>query len=72
MHYYSPGCNASPTCDNGRGGACGGLPACGCDGKVTIACGGYPEPFAYKIPLSSVDGSDLFGSTCDPSADAGH
>ncbi len=72
MHYYSPGCNASPTCDNGSGGACGGLPACGCDGKVIIACEGYRERFAYKIPLSSIDASDLSALSCDPNADAGH
>jgi len=72
MHYYSPGCDASPTCDNGTGGACGGLPACGCDGKVIVACGGYPKPFAYMIPLSSIDASDPSASSCDPNADAGH
>lgn len=67
MHYYSPGCNAKPTCDNGTGGACLTL-ACGCNGKIISGCGDYSEPFAYTIRVSSVDASDL---TCDPTADAG-
>ena len=70
MHYYSPGCNASPTCDNGTGGACFTL-ACGCNGKVLTGCGEYSEPFAYTIPLSSVDASDPSALSCDPNADAG-
>ena len=71
MHYYSPGCNASPTCDNGTGGACFTL-ACGCDGKVLTGCNAYSEPFAYTIPLSSVDASDPSALSCDPNADAGN
>jgi hypothetical protein len=71
MHYYSPGCNASPTCDNGTGGACFSL-ACGCNGKVLTGCGAYPEPFAYTIPVGSVDASDPAALSCDPNADAGH
>ena len=71
MHYDSPGCSASPTCDNGTGGSCLTL-ACGCDGKVVSGCRAYSEPFAYTIPLSSVDASDPSALTCDPNADAGH
>jgi hypothetical protein len=69
MHYYSPGCSASPTCDNGTGGLCLTL-ACGCDGKVVSGCRAYSEPFAYTIPWSSVDASDLSALSCDPNADA--
>jgi hypothetical protein len=71
MHYDSPGCNASPTCDNGTGGACFTL-ACGCDGKVLVGCRAYSEPFAYSIPLSSVDASDPSALSCDPNSDAGN
>ena len=71
MHYHSPGCNASPTCDNGSGGACFGL-ACGCNGKVLTGCGSFSEPFAYTIPVSSVDASDPSKLSCEPTADAGH
>jgi hypothetical protein len=67
MHYYSPGCNASPTCDDGTGGACFTL-ACGCNGKVLVGCGDYSEPFAYTIPVSSVDASDPAALSCDPDA----
>jgi hypothetical protein len=71
MHYASPGCDVSPTCDNGSGGACFSL-ACGCNGKVLTGCGLYSEPFAYTIPVGSVDASDPSALTCDPNADAGH
>jgi hypothetical protein len=71
MHYASPGCNASPICDNGTGGACFSL-ACGCDGKVLTGCGVYSAPWAYTIPVTSVDASDPSALTCDPNADAGH
>ena len=71
MNYYSPGCNASPTCDDGTGGACLTF-ACGCNGIVLTGCGDYSEPFAYTIPVSSLDGSDPAGLSCDPNADAGH
>ena len=72
MHYDSPGCNASPTCDNGTGGACFTL-ACGCNGTVLTGCRAYSEPFAYTIPPGSVDASDPSVLSCDPNAaDAGH
>lgn len=71
MHYYSAGCNAAPTCDDGTGGACFSL-ACGCDGRVLTGCGAYSAPFAYTIPVSSVDASDPSALRCDPNADAGH
>ena len=69
LEYASAGCAASPICTNGSGGACGGT-ACGCDGKVIFGCGLFSEPFAYTIPLSSFDGADPSGMTCDPAAGA--
>jgi hypothetical protein len=61
----------SPICTNGTGGACAQT-VCGCDGKVLIGCGLFPEPFAYTIPLNSFDGADPAGMTCDPTANVGH
>lgn len=69
MHYQTPGCNSSPTCDNGTGGDCFSL-ACGCNGKVLAGCGQYSDPFAYTIPVTAVDASNPAELSCDPDAGA--
>jgi hypothetical protein len=71
LHYFSAGCDAQPTCFNGTGGACFSL-ACGCDGKIIGGCQNeYAVPYAYRISYS-IDASDPYAVTCDPTADAGH
>ena len=61
--YYSAGCDATPRCPNGFGGACAGY-ACSCSGKIIAGCATeFGEPYAYTIPISLNDGGGTHLST---------
>lgn len=71
--WGSPGCGdqaPAPTCDDGRGGACGSA-VCDCQSKVHLtACDRSDVPFNYR--LSTFTPLPVEGTLCTPAPDAGH
>jgi hypothetical protein len=70
LKYLTPGCHgeAVPVCDDGHGGACGGV-VCDCQGKLHVTYYDRSDvPYAYRSTggLPTADASD----SCDPNAGA--